>query len=334
MLLAIRNGETLVGIAPLLLERQRAFGVPVRVVKFLGGGVASSDHLDLILDPTSEPLGVVALLDYLNRYQGAWDLLDLDGVPSQSRTIEILLAEGPARGLSVSATERRICPYLPLPSTSEEFVRSLPRNLRHNLARYEKKLAQRGVVEFQLWKDPDALGDALDRFKKLHLKRREVKGDRGSFAYRGFEAFHWEFAGIALGQGWLRLAFLRVNDEAIAAVYFFKYRDITYAYQSGFDPRWADYSVGTLLLGHSIKTAIEERSREFDFLRGEGAYKSFWTDKVRRSLRVRLGNGSLSYKCFRASENVRSRAKELAKRRVPASWWGRVRRRALWLARS
>lgn len=334
MLLTVRRGEALVGIAPLLRQPRRAFGVPVRVVRFLGGGVASSDHLDLILDPTSEALATAALLDYLKENRDAWDLVDLEDVPAQSPTVAALLAEAPARGFSLSISDRRICPYLPLPFTWEEYVCSLARNLRHNLGRYGRKLARRGLIEFQLWKDPDALGDAMDRFKILHLKRRGVRGDRGSFAYPGFEAFHREFARLALEQGWLRLAFLRVNGEAVAGVYSFQYRGVTYAYQSGFDPAWADYSVGTLLLGECIKTAIEERSSEFDFLRGEGVYKSFWTDRSRRNLRVRVGKDTFAHRRFLAAENLRWRMKEMVKRRVPASWWGQLRRRSRWLARS
>lgn len=333
MLLTVRRGEALVGIAPLLRERRWAFGVPVRVVKFLGGGVASSDHLDFVLDPESEAVAVAALLDYLKRNRDTWNLLELEEVPAQSPTVATLLAEAPARGYSIEVSERRICPYLPLPSTWEEFVGALSRSLRGNLRYYGRKLAERGVVEFQLWKDPDGLADTMDRFKALHLKRREIKGDEGSFAYLGFEAFHREFAGLALQQGWLRLAFLRVNGEAVAVAYGFQYRGVTYWYQGGFDPAWAEYSVGTLLLGEYIRAAVEEGSREFDFLRGEGAHKSFWTDQVRRNLRVRVGKDTFAHRRFLTAENLRWQVKEMVKRWIPASWWAELKRRSRWFAR-
>jgi CelD/BcsL family acetyltransferase involved in cellulose biosynthesis len=47
-------------------------------------------------------------------------------------------------------------------------------------------------------------------------------------------------------------------------------------YLSGFDPQWAAFSPGVLLIAHAIEEAIREGQQEFDFLRGNEPYKYLW----------------------------------------------------------
>ena len=52
-------------------------------------------------------------------------------------------------------------------------------------------------------------------------------------------------------------------------------------YQSGFDPEWAEHSVGSVLLGMTIRSAIEEGAHEFDMLLGTEPYKRRFADRSR-----------------------------------------------------
>jgi len=57
---------------------------------------------------------------------------------------------------------------------------------------------------------------------------------------------------------------------------------------SGFDPKFASISPGTLLIGHAIEQAMADGSQAFDFLRGVERYKYLWgahdTATYRRSV--------------------------------------------------
>lgn len=48
----------------------------------------------------------------------------------------------------------------------------------------------------------------------------------------------------------------------------------TPTYLGGFSPEWADHSVGNVLLGHTIRAAIEEGAHTYELLRGDEGYKS------------------------------------------------------------
>ena len=69
----------------------------------------------------------------------------------------------------------------------------------------------------------------------------------------------------------------------------------TYYYQAGFDPNNGSISPGTFLVAHTIRKAIEEGSKHFDFMRGDEPYKRRWKPQhVHRNLRlIASANGLL-----------------------------------------
>jgi CelD/BcsL family acetyltransferase involved in cellulose biosynthesis len=74
---------------------------------------------------------------------------------------------------------------------------------------------------------------------------------------------------------------LRIDGQAVAALYAFFHRRRFYYYLGGYDPAFQLVSPGTLLIARAIEQAICERAQEFDFLRGQEAYKYLWGAKNR-----------------------------------------------------
>src|SRR4029079_10597429 len=97
-------------------------------------------------------------------------------------------------------------------------------------------------------------------------------------------AFHDEVTRRALDRGWLRLCVLRLNGEAAAVMYGFFYNDTFAFYQHGFDDRYQQHSIGLVLMGLTIRAAIDEGAAEFDMLWGVEPYKFLWA-RDRRELR-------------------------------------------------
>ena len=64
------------------------------------------------------------------------------------------------------------------------------------------------------------------------------------------------------------------RDEAIVGVlYGFWWQGTFAAYQSGWDPRFARHSIGSVLVLHALERAADEGAHTFDFLRGSEPYK-------------------------------------------------------------
>jgi CelD/BcsL family acetyltransferase involved in cellulose biosynthesis len=75
-------------------------------------------------------------------------------------------------------------------------------------------------------------------------------------------------------QGLLQLLFLQVQGKKAAALYNFDYKGRIWVYNSGFNIVEFGYlSPGVVLTARAIENAIGLGRRQFDFLRGNEAYK-------------------------------------------------------------
>jgi CelD/BcsL family acetyltransferase involved in cellulose biosynthesis len=113
----------------------------------------------------------------------------------------------------------------------------------------------------------------METFFRLHDARWADRGGSSSAGPR-VRAFHRDFAAAALARGWLRLWFLEIDGEPAASWYGWRIGS-TYAYYlAGFSPAWSRYNVGSVLLAHTIRSALEEGATTYDLLLGSESYKS------------------------------------------------------------
>ncbi len=81
---------------------------------------------------------------------------------------------------------------------------------------------------------------------------------------------------------------LAAGAQIIAVQYNLAAKGRVFAYQSGFDPAWARTSPGAVLLAHSIREAVSEGAKEFDFLRHPEEFKYAWGAANRPNYRILL----------------------------------------------
>jgi CelD/BcsL family acetyltransferase involved in cellulose biosynthesis len=182
------------------------------------------------------------------------------------------------------------CPTLRLPATWEEYESGLGRNLRQNLRRYARKLERDSgeALVTEIVTDPTRAAAAIDVVADLHQRVRSARGDAGVFRHRGMIEFHRLLARRLAEEGRLRLYALTVSGAPISAIYCMRFGDVVSFYQTGYDPAFAKYGPGRYIMAQAIRASIEEGAREFDFLRGDEAYKAVWGATVRCDLRIRV----------------------------------------------
>jgi dTDP-4-amino-4,6-dideoxygalactose transaminase/CelD/BcsL family acetyltransferase involved in cellulose biosynthesis len=249
----VRRGAEPVGLLPLYQWRSG----PVTVLRFLGHG--PGDELGPVGDPDEGVLLACALRRSLHR-------LDAD----------LLLAEQLPRGQDWGALlgGRRLAeeasPVVRFGAGGwEEYLRGHSANFREQVRRRARKLAREHRVAYRLSDGSRNLDRDLDILFRLHHAR--WSGTPTNFLADA--AFHRAFALAAAGQGWLRLWFLEVDGEAVAALYGFRFAGTESYYQAGRDPAWNDYRVGFVLLAHAIRQAAEDGVSEYRLLRGGEDYK-------------------------------------------------------------
>ena len=239
-------------LLPLYLWSSRG----LRVARFVGHGAA--DELGPVCAPGDVPLAASALRSAIARHR-----------------CDVLLAErlraddGWSRLLGGKVLRRAASPVLRVDGGWDAFLASRSHNFRGQVRGRERKLARRHDVRYRLADDRDRLQADMDVLFALHRARWGRK--RSGFA--AYEAFHRDFAATALERGWLRLWFLEVDGEPVAAWYGFRFAGIESYYQAGRDPAWDHASVGFVLLVHTIRAALDDGVREYRFLQGAEEYK-------------------------------------------------------------
>jgi CelD/BcsL family acetyltransferase involved in cellulose biosynthesis len=283
--LEARRAGALVGLAPLVLVASRMGPVPVRMVRFMGGGVGA-DHLDFVVDAEGADETRAALVTRLLDEAAGWDVVEL--LRASERLASSVARVAVARPeFRCTITEADVSPVLPLPASWAELTRVLPSSLPSRVAYYERRLRRdHGGAVFEQVAHPSELADAWDDLVRLHGSRWGTRGRAGAFAEPRFAAFHRRFVERALQRGWLRFYRLRVAGRCVAALYCLSMHGRVSFMQGGFDPAWQRYSVGTMTVAHAIQRAIAEGAREFDFLRGAEPYKMRWTTFLRKDMNI------------------------------------------------
>ncbi|HID90109.1 MAG TPA: GNAT family N-acetyltransferase [Anaerolineales bacterium] len=265
LLLTVREGEELTGVAPLFLTEQEGRRVLQTV-----GCVEVSDYLDWVLAPGREEEILAALLDFLNGSL-TWDAIDLCNVHQDSPTLALLPAPARRRGWSVRTEVQEVCPVVDLPETWEAYLASLGRKDRHELRRKMRRAeAMEGLRWYIVGPEHD-LGAEMEAF--LHLMAASAP-EKAAFLTAPMRAFFQELARATFEAGWLQLAFLEVEGRRLASYLNFVYDNRVLVYNSGLD--WEAYptlGAGIVLTGLLIRHAIEKGRETYDFLRGSEPYK-------------------------------------------------------------
>ncbi len=258
------KGGRLVAFLPLYRWSLR----PLRIVRFLGHGVG--DELGPICHPSDRGAVARALRRLLDQDIRSWDLFVGEQLPLSLNWNAVL-------GGKVLRSESS--PVLRWPAGGwDDFLGSQSSHLRKRVRYQERRLGRHHDVRYRLADDPARLSADLDVFFALHRARW---GEAGLASAGPNEAFHRDFANLALERGWLRLWFLELDGRPVSAWYGFRFAGIDFYYQSGWDPKWQDLSVGSVLVVHSIRDALDHGIVEYRFLRGGEEYKfRFASDDV------------------------------------------------------
>ena len=183
----------------------------------------------------------------------------------------LLPAMAPAYGLAARVSREERCSVLPLPGSWDEYLEGLSGKNRHELRRKMRRLDRElPGTTVHSHATVKGLSDAMTAFLALH---RQSRPGKARFMDERMEEFFRTVAGALMDRGWLRLWFLELEGEPLAACLTYEYEGSVGLYNSGFDPMRAALSPGIVLLCHVIRDAVERGFRRFDFLRGDEPYK-------------------------------------------------------------
>jgi CelD/BcsL family acetyltransferase involved in cellulose biosynthesis len=255
----VRQRGTLVGIAPLVLRGREAFFI---------GSADVCDYLDFIVVPGSESDFFDILLDDL-RKKGI-SRLDLRPLKPNSTVLAHLVGIAQDRGYEVSCELEDVSLELDLPSSWQEYLRTLTQKQRHEVRRKLRRLWEAGDVNYRMIEDSESVSQSIAIFLRLF---RESRQDKAIFLTARMESFFISLMKTMAQAGLLRFGILELNSLPVAAVVCFDYNNTVFLYNNGFDPQYSFLSVGLISKVLCIKDSVERGRSKFDFLKGAEAYK-------------------------------------------------------------
>ena len=258
---AFRCDGRLVGLAPLYIYEDTEHRT--RNVLLIGTG--NSDYLDIVVHPEFKSVCWTSVLRELERRSNVWDECDFQQLRSCSSLVQ---AAGEMGRLKTQLQQDEPCPVLDVHSPL-----SFP--IQKKAKYYRRRLENSGTFQIEE-ATPDSFGEIFDALEHLHGQRWRARGVSGVLSAECDREFHRCAARAFLNSKMLRLYGARLNGKIIAALYAFCSRRRTYFYLSGFDPEYAHFSIGTVILAHAIEAARRHGCELFDFLRGQEAYKYRW----------------------------------------------------------
>jgi CelD/BcsL family acetyltransferase involved in cellulose biosynthesis len=313
----------LVGIAPWYVQWSPVWG---RVLRFIGSGEVCSEYLGVLAEAGQEEPVAAALADWLaeaGAQEDRWDLAELTSVDAEDLATGFLIEALRSRELAVHCRRGPSCWRIELPGTWQEYLATLSRSRRKKIHRAENQWIKTGRAELYVVDCPADLARAQEILIDLHRRRRESLGQEQCFISARCIAFHREVMSPLLDRGRLKLYWIAIDGEPVAAEYIFSGGGVLYGYQAGMAPESVQLSPGHFGKMIGIRGAIAEGYRAFDFLRGDEPYKAHWRAAARAIVEFRVAaprrSARVRLRLWLAGSRLKQRVKGVVRPAPPSS---------------
>jgi len=280
--ICVSDGLDVVAILPLYGATNRQSSILRRtVLRPIGcGGPTCPEYLGPILHRGCVKESIEKIVRYLASVEAGWDVIALPDVPPDDQGTRSLVAALRARFPAVSYPGE-VCPYLCLPGTYDALLERVSSNRRQQERRRLRRAAKDFRVRLETADTLEAIATVFPRLVQLNVSSRGRSGEVGPFARTEYAGFHRDVMQALVPKGIARVFLLTLDDMPVAFQYGFVFDNKYSFFQGGFDCRYEAYSPGDVLFQLIFEQLIGEQVGEFDYLRGDEAYKRHFADKIR-----------------------------------------------------
>lgn len=307
------DGKTLVGIAPLFLDRTEITGMKsYTCLRMIGSEISTTEEGPLLgFKPYSDYLQFLIEEDYITLFyehlshfltnEVYFDELIIEEIPENSSTLTILNYDFSSVGYEVSISDASKS-YNVLPEDSwENYLKNLTSKERNNVRRSLKSIGNGEKSIFRV-EELELSGDikkTLQRFIELHQKQWNARGMPGSFAEICMYQFFMDVSKKLYENGHLKIKTIQADEmygieQCLGIDINLVYKSRMYGQHRAMDieSRYFTRSPGKALLTSTIKDAVQSY-KTFDFLRGEEKYKQRLATNMNqnKTVRIRVSSG-------------------------------------------
>lgn len=245
----LRNKEKLVGVLPLNVLNRKG----LRILQSDMGMGAECDVL------CTEP-ALAALLWQATRKSPHYDFAKIKGVYPGTWCEE---------ALDPFAHRRDAMDFFHLHNrwpTGQDWLDSLSGNTRGNFRRCTRRLEEKGALKYAVWETGPVPADIIARLVKEKVDWAKMHHRPGLFREPGVHAYFQRYAETAAAQGSLFLAWLGCGHDVITYNLGLIDQGVLHIPFWAYDPAWAAYSPGNVIMMRSIMWAIDQGLRGVNFM--------------------------------------------------------------------
>lgn len=286
--LLVKEKDSIIGIAPLMLQKAAMCGLRFKKLSFIYNDNAS--HADFLLMAGREREGVSAIVDYLKSGRIAYDVLEFQNMPKESPNYELLLEKLSHDKAFFVLKEGLRSPYIPIAIDWQAYLLSLSKKFRKTLHNIQNRAKSE---KFRIEKVEDSIKNKgiLNSIVGISEKSWKAKCNGEISHSRENVSFFQALSKIATEKGWLGIWLLTLRDKPIAYEYLLKYKEKIYALRADYDDAYKLVSPGLILNVEGIRSSFEEKIKEYDFCGHDEEYKKKWTSSIRGHYHIIMYNG-------------------------------------------
>jgi hypothetical protein len=162
-----------------------------------------------------------------------------------------------------------------MPKCIDVFYEKKSSKERQTLRRKIRKIEKSHQVYMKTYSDAESLEEGIAAAASISSKTYQYVLDYGFLDNPQMRSYLL----FAARRGWLRIYILYINNEAAAFEWGIKYGSTFFLRTLGFDPKWRDWSVGTVLFLKVLEALCEEGNINYmDFGFGDAEYKKIYGD--------------------------------------------------------
>lgn len=289
--LTVWDGETLVGIVPLVVRQQQRQWGSLAVLTY------PLDDWGSFYGPIgSQPSAILnAALTHIRTTQRDWDLIELPWVDAEGHDQGDTAAALADALLPASVDTQQSSALIELASFPDwqAYWASRTSRWRNNVRRSQRKLAERGQVTHLRYRplgsaaaDDDPRWDLYLQCERIAQASWQGESNSGTtLSHAVIRPFLRDCHQAAVRAGALDLNLLLIDGVAVAFNYAYHFRGHVFGLRTGYDAAHAADGAGTVLQAHMIEDSFARGDHTYDLGAGYLECKRYWQTAIRPSHR-------------------------------------------------
>jgi CelD/BcsL family acetyltransferase involved in cellulose biosynthesis len=321
--LIVKDGDSIVGIAPLKRTYIRTYGIMLRSLDVIAA--RDSNYQDFIY-PDGRADVVKALLDYVADHRHDWDILTLRNVPDSTTTVELLTRNSSHPfALRIPIVEK--CLYLAVDIPWSDHVSTLPKKSRQEIANRRRRLEKQGQVRYVRCADEAQFTLYFRQFIEIHRKKWNPTPTPSMFNDECYRQFHLESALALFAQQQAELFVLELNNCPIAFLYIQVFDGVPLIQLIAYDPDYAKSAPTIVLHEYVIQQFFEDQTARLIDFGYFFDYKEMWANLIKRRLTIKAYSPTLRGQYYFVRDRWHRFAHDLGRRLTPARLAGYARKK-------